>query len=108
MNEYKTISEQLSERRDVLSERLNRVTKDLRKAKNADSTERATEGGNDAVLTALAASMRDEIKQIESSLKRIENKEYNICALCGKEISAKRLQALPYTDFCVSCVEKQE
>lgn len=108
MKKYKTVREQLLNRRDVLSERLNRVTTDLRKIKNADSTERATERGNDEVLLALSASMRDEIRQIESSLKRIENNQYDICALCGKKISEKRLQALPYTDYCVTCVEKQE
>ena len=46
------------------------------------------------------------LRQIGQSLARIEDGSYGICQRCEEEISAKRLQALPWAVYCISCQEK--
>jgi len=41
-------------------------------------------------------------------LKKIERDDFGICEMCQKEISIKRLNAVPWTPYCIKCQEKQE
>lgn len=48
--------------------------------------------------------------QIEAALRRLDAGKYGICERCGKEIPARRLEALPYAIYDVDCqaiVERQ-
>ena len=51
---------------------------------------------------------RDEIKQIDLALTRMESASYGICEKCHKPISLQRLEVLPATSFCIKCAGKQE
>lgn len=42
---------------------------------------------------------------ISEALERIENHTYGLCADCGEQISEKRLAALPWAKYCISCQE---
>lgn len=46
------------------------------------------------------------LRQVGQSLARIADGSYGICQRCEEEISAKRLQALPWAAYCISCQEK--
>lgn len=46
---------------------------------------------------------RKLIKNIESTLIRIEQKEYGFCEGCGAEIGIKRLEARPTALLCIDC-----
>ena len=39
---------------------------------------------------------------------KIDSGEYGVCESCGDEISLKRLEARPVTDYCIKCKEEQE
>jgi RNA polymerase-binding protein DksA len=56
----------------------------------------------------LASNNRELLEKIEKSLKRIEAGQFGLCEECGCEISAARLQALPYVANCLKCQEKLE
>jgi DnaK suppressor protein len=45
---------------------------------------------------------------VESALERIEDGVYGTCAECGGRIPKTRLNAIPYTQFCVKCASKLE
>jgi DnaK suppressor protein len=45
------------------------------------------------------------LRQIEEALRRLDKGEYGICANCEEEIGAKRLRALPWAQFCLTCQE---
>ncbi len=59
-------------------------------------------------LFELSDTERKLLIQIENALKKIERDDFGICEMCGKEISSKRLNALPWTPYCIKCQEKQE
>ena len=46
------------------------------------------------------------LRQIGQSLARIDDGSYGICQRCEDEISLKRIQALPWAVYCISCQEK--
>lgn len=45
---------------------------------------------------------------LDQALLRIENRTYGMCRECGKEISAKRLEAVPHATLCIECKSNQE
>lgn len=49
-----------------------------------------------------------ERKLIDAALVKLKDGTYGICAECGREISEKRLEALPFATYCVACQSKRE
>lgn len=48
------------------------------------------------------------IQKIQQALNRIDDEDFGICDLCGKEIAMARLRARPVTTLCIACKTKQE
>lgn len=109
MQEYETIHQQLQARYDELQSRLRKIRRDVQhqnEPPQADFAEQATERENDEVLDALDHSIRDEMTQIQVTLKRLESGSYGICEVCEKKIPLKRLAALPHANRCVACAQQ--
>ena len=45
------------------------------------------------------------LREVNDALLRIEHGTYGVCAECEEPISAKRLDALPWARYCVTCQE---
>lgn len=45
------------------------------------------------------------LDQAVEALDRIDNGTYGFCLECQREIPDERLQALPYTPYCVTCAQ---
>ena len=56
----------------------------------------------------LMDSERKLISEIDSALARIDNGTYGICELDGQPIPKARLEAIPWTLFCISCASNSE
>jgi len=54
---------------------------------------------------SMMESEEDTLTAIEAALERIEEGKYGTCEECGKTIPKTRLQAIPYTAYCVKCAE---
>ena len=52
---------------------------------------------------SLMENEEETLEQIEAALERIESGEYGRCQECEVAIPKARLNALPYTSFCVKC-----
>lgn len=50
---------------------------------------------------AIDDTLDTQMDQIQNALSRIEKGTYGFCEVCGKEIPFERLQALPYTAYCI-------
>jgi DnaK suppressor protein len=48
------------------------------------------------------------LKDVELALQRLDTGTYGICEECGKEISEKRLRALPFALNCLDCQQEKE
>ena len=49
-----------------------------------------------------------KLKAINEALRRVHNKTYGICEICGEYIQEARLRIIPYARFCVDCKSKEE
>jgi RNA polymerase-binding transcription factor DksA len=55
---------------------------------------------------ALEADAQTILRMVEIALKKIEDGTYGTCERCGKIIPAARLEAIPYTPFCIEDAER--
>lgn len=49
-----------------------------------------------------------QLRQVHQALNRVKDGSYGECVHCGNEIGPKRLEALPWTPYCINCQEKIE
>jgi RNA polymerase-binding protein DksA len=103
MKDYQTLRAALEEKLGPLQHRLGKITHDLRQVAEPDSEERATGRENDEVLEYLDHTSREELKQLQAAIARLDAGTYGLCTQCGEEIPDQRLAALPYTMTCIAC-----
>jgi DnaK suppressor protein len=99
-------------RRNDLRKKLAGELADLREFKAADSTgdsaDAAFESGSDEMASQLAELDARELHQIDRALHRLKQGTYGICEGCQAKIPVSRLNALPYTTFCIDCQRERE
>lgn len=49
-----------------------------------------------------------QLTEVRSALDRLEDGTFGECQQCGNQIGEKRLEAVPWTAYCISCQEKIE
>lgn len=57
------------------------------------------------VQDSMVSQHLNEMKEIESSLRKFESGEYGICEMCEGDIGIERLNAKPHARFCINCRE---
>lgn len=93
-------------RRAELQQRKNRVSQDLSRQLqplSGDSSDRAIQLENDESLQAIGEAAVSELADIDLALDRMARGLYGICKVCGKDISAARLAAVPHASTCQRC-----
>lgn len=98
-------------RRNEIVEKLSEFrneTKEVETDIAQDLADKAESSYTKEFLLSLSDAEREQLFQIDAALKRIERKEFGHCQMCQKEISKKRLNALPWTPYCIDCQQKAE
>jgi DnaK suppressor protein len=54
---------------------------------------------------AIEGSEQTVLRLIEIALRKIDDGTYGICERCGEPITAARLEAIPYTPYCIKDAE---
>ncbi len=57
---------------------------------------------------SLIENSQGTLEQIHDALERIKAGTFGQCAECERPIAKPRLQAIPYTPFCIECARKME
>ncbi|WP_026553619.1 TraR/DksA C4-type zinc finger protein [Arthrobacter sp. H20] len=52
-------------------------------------------------MSALAADARSRVDEIYAALARLDAGTYGVCAVCGQAIAQGRLEARPWTPYCI-------
>ncbi len=99
---------EMVQKKRELSERLDRISKNLRRGYEADSKERAKQLEDNEVVDALGNEAREEIAKITAALQRMDEGDFGICVECGQPIEDGRIKAYPYADECIDCAEFDE
>ena len=105
---HEALRAELEQKKQELTARLERISANLRRGKDADSKERAKEFEDNEVVDALGNEARTEIAKISAALRRLDAGVFGTCTECGMPIEAGRLKAYPYADECIECAEFDE
>ncbi|WP_438318526.1 TraR/DksA family transcriptional regulator [Candidatus Caldatribacterium sp. SIUC1] len=97
--------------RKEVTEALARKTQDVHGRAGGEALDEA-DMGNATLSMELELSSRrmllETLEMIDKALRRIETGTYDTCEICRRKIPLERLQAIPYTSYCVECQAKQE
>jgi DnaK suppressor protein len=73
-----------------------------------DIADRAASSYTKEFLFHQSNNDRQLLQMVEGALERLRLGSFGECISCGKEINAKRLEAVPWTRHCIECQEKLE
>lgn len=59
-------------------------------------------------VNAVLDDARAHFSSIEQALVIVDGEEFGVCLGCGERIPFARLDARPYTRYCVACAERAE
>ena len=102
------IRRKLEQQKQELLARAAKVRADITRSSgplDKDFAEQVVQMENDAVLAGIGEATAAELAQINRALAKLDAGTYGVCSQCGKPIDARRLQALPYSDRCITCAE---
>jgi DnaK suppressor protein len=101
---FEYFRERLLAREKELLEEISRFGREAREARGpevGDSADEAlfSEEKNVAFEEAMLAA--NTLKEVRAALKRIEEGTYGRCVDCGRQIEPARLEAVPWTPYCL-------
>ena len=73
-----------------------------------DVADQAVSSYQKELLFTQGTSGHSQLGLIRLALERLREGGYGDCINCGNTIGAKRLEALPWTPYCIDCQEKIE
>jgi len=73
-----------------------------------DLADKAASAYSKELNFSLSDGERNLLMLIDEAFSRMRNETYSVCTNCGNVIGEKRLQAVPWTPFCIDCQELQE
>jgi DnaK suppressor protein len=106
-----SFKKRLEERQQSLRKTVSRTEEDGRIADQdsaQDIADRAASSYTKEFLFSQSNNERQLLAMVETALQRIREGAFGECVSCGNEINAKRLEAVPWTRYCIECQEKLE
>jgi DnaK suppressor protein len=106
-----TFRKQLEERQQDLRKIVARTEQDGRDADVGtaqDIADRAANSYTKEFLFHQSNNERQLLQMVEVALARIREGIFGECINCGNDINGKRLEAVPWTRYCIACQEKLE
>jgi DnaK suppressor protein len=101
----------LEERQQALRKTVSRTEEDGRVADQdsaQDIADRAASSYTKEFLFSQSNNERQLLQMVETALQRIREGAFGEGVGCGNEINARRLEAVPWTRYCIECQEKKE
>jgi DnaK suppressor protein len=106
-----SFKKRLEERQQALRKAVSRTEEDGRIADQdtaQDIADRAASSYTKEFLFSQSNNERQLLQMVETALQRIREGSFGECVSCGNEINSRRLEAVPWTRYCIECQEKKE
>ena len=100
---WKAIREKLEAERAETVEEMNRLKEVLKYELEADPEEGDPDLYEREKILALVRNLEEKLYDLSHALESMEDGSYGKCEVCGQDIGRERLEALPYTTYCVNC-----
>jgi DnaK suppressor protein len=104
----KDIKEKLIAERDILIEKLKGNDLSVDDSETPDPVDLAVRNYSKNVMLAVSENESRQLALIDEALLRIEDEDYGPCQNCQNAINPKRLAAIPWARYCLSCQELLE
>ena len=73
-----------------------------------DTTDDATSSEETSESLQEAGVLSETLEQVRDALHRLQDGTYGKCTVCGRQIEQARLEAVPWTPYCLADQEKQD
>ena len=104
----KEIKENLLAERESLLNKLKSKDLSVDDAETPDPVDLAVRNYSKNVMLAVSENESRQLLLIDEALLRIKDEEYGLCQNCQKDVNPKRLVAIPWARYCLSCQELVE
>ncbi|HEX5709458.1 MAG TPA: TraR/DksA family transcriptional regulator [Pyrinomonadaceae bacterium] len=107
----KSYRDRLLERRESLFSQVTEAEMSSRERDleaTQDPADMAANAYTKELLISMSANDRKLLTLIDEALARVESGDYGECVNCGEPVQEKRLNAVPWARYCLSCQDKQE
>lgn len=102
---------QLAGKQEDLLRAVSKTDQDGREADEEGTQDLADKAANAYTKEFLFHQSNDNrqiLALVNEALERAKNGSYGVCVECGREVQAKRLEAVPWARHCIECQEKQD
>jgi len=103
--------EKLRQQQQVLQRSMLTAVEQGRQASTDDTqdvADQAVQSYQKELLFSQSTNGHSQLALVRLALERLEEGTFGECLQCGTTIGAKRLDALPWTPYCIECQEKIE
>jgi len=103
--------EKLRQQQQVLQRSMLTAVEQGRQASTDDTqdvADQAVQSYQKELLFSQSTNGHSQLALVRLALERLEEGTFGECLQCGTTIGAKRLEALPWTPYCIECQEKIE
>ncbi len=98
----------LNARKETLVRLQEKKTLDMPEAEVGDPIDVATQNLDKELLFEVTDNEHQMLEQIEAALRRIEKGVFGICESCRAPIPTKRIKAMPFARYCITCQNSNE
>ncbi len=77
-------------------------------AEGMDLADKASSSYTKEFMFSKSDGDRQLLQEVVDALRRLDEGEFGDCMNCGEEVNRKRLEAVPWSPFCLNCQEKAE
>jgi DnaK suppressor protein len=101
----------LTTRREELLRTIARTQQEGREADEDPTVDLADKAANSYTKEFLFGQTHNErslLQLVDDALARIREDSFGECISCQSELQQKRLEAVPWTRYCITCQEKKE
>lgn len=105
---FNEIKERLLLERDLLIEKLKGNDLSVDDSETPDPVDLAVRNYSKNVMLAVSENESRQLALVDEALLRVNDEEYGSCQNCEKEITPKRLAAIPWARYCLNCQELVE
>ena len=101
----------LLQKKEMIVRKLSELTNESKEMETnvaQDVIDKAETSYTKEFLLSLSDADREQLLFIDEALKRLRRDEFGVCQLCHQDIGRKRLEAVPWTPYCINCQEKAE
>ncbi len=109
--EREEFRKKLLDKKETILRKLNELTtesKEMEANVAQDVVDKAETSYTKEFLLSLSDADREQLLLIDEAIRRLDRDEFGVCQLCRQEIGRKRIEAIPWTPYCINCQEKAE